>query len=235
MPPPQLTDRLRRHFGKHTDELDKPLGTERDLAQIMGVSRSAIRMALAQLEEEGLIWRRQGKGTFLAPTGISFVPSVERLSGRTNFFEVMEARLHLEPILVQLATTRATIDQIAMIERMAQRTAHPPSGMTDREVELWDGAFHRSIAEAAGNRLLLDIFELVETIRKDESWAVYRGKARTPATAKVAARQHVEISSAIASRSPVKAADLMRDHIRALQQRLAGAMELELEKSKVES
>jgi len=231
MSPPQLIDRLRGHFERHSDALDKPLGTERELAQMLGVSRSAVRIALAQLEEEGVIWRRQGKGTFLAPAGISFAPSLERLSSRTNFFEVMEARLYLEPILVQLAAMRATSEQVAMIERTAQRTTNHPPGTTDREVVLWDGAFHRSIAEAAGNRLLLDIFELVETIRRDESWVVYRAKGRTSETAAIAARQHLQISAAIASRSGAAGANLMREHIRSLQRRLAGAMEHELETS----
>lgn len=37
-----------------------------DLAQEFGVARVTVRQALNLLEEEGLIWRRQGKGTFVA-------------------------------------------------------------------------------------------------------------------------------------------------------------------------
>jgi DNA-binding FadR family transcriptional regulator len=194
----------------------------------MGVGRSMLRSALAQLEEEGLIWRRQGKGTFLAPTGIAFTPSVQRLSARTNFFEVMEARIHLEPVLVRLAATRATADQIAMIERAAIRTnSHTPE-TTSHEAEVWDGAFHRAIAEASRNRLLLDIFELVETIRKDQSWEVYRARARTRESLATAGREHLQISAAIAARSAAVAAEMMREHIRSLQQRLSFALEEDL-------
>jgi DNA-binding FadR family transcriptional regulator len=227
----KLVDRLRQHFDAQTIDLDKPLATERELSRTLGVGRSALRSALAQLEEEGLIWRRQGKGTFLAPTGISFAPSVQRLSARTNFFEVMEARLHIEPVLVRLAALRATTEQIAMIERMAMRTnSHAPDA-THHEIEVWDGAFHRSIAESAGNRLLLDIFELVETIRKDESWEAYRAKARTPESSAVAGREHLQIAGAIAARSPKLASEMMREHIRSLHQRLTLVAEDELSES----
>jgi GntR family transcriptional repressor for pyruvate dehydrogenase complex len=36
---------------------------ERELAERLSVGRRAIRRALSQLEGEGIIWRRQGKGT----------------------------------------------------------------------------------------------------------------------------------------------------------------------------
>lgn len=43
---------------------DGRLPTERELSETMGVRRRALRRALESLEAEGLVWRKQGKGTF---------------------------------------------------------------------------------------------------------------------------------------------------------------------------
>ena len=44
--------------------------------------------------------------------------------------------------------------------------------------ELWDSALHRGIAEAAGNRLMLDIFEMLDAIRLDPVWRDLPGRRR---------------------------------------------------------
>jgi DNA-binding LacI/PurR family transcriptional regulator len=46
---------------------DRPLPTEFELGERFGLSRMTIRNVLAQLEHQGLIYRRQGSGTFAHP------------------------------------------------------------------------------------------------------------------------------------------------------------------------
>jgi GntR family transcriptional regulator, transcriptional repressor for pyruvate dehydrogenase complex len=220
-----MIPQLRKLVEEHAATPDKPLPTERELAGIMGVSRASLRRGLAQLESEGLLWRRQGKGTFVSPPGTAFAPNIERLSSRTNFFEVMEVRLHFEPILVQLAAVRASANQIAMIQRMAALTMSQNEETAAEALEKWDAAFHRSIAEAAGNRLFLDLAGVVETIRGDEIWGAYRAKARTGEQVAKSGQQHVQIAEAIANREPAKAAAIMREHLRGLQDSLMKAFE----------
>ena len=55
---------------------------ERDLSARFGVSRRIIRQALAALEAEGRVWRRQGKGTFPGPAPAVVVPTVPRMAAR---------------------------------------------------------------------------------------------------------------------------------------------------------
>src|SRR5438445_12948142 len=49
-----------------------PVPSERDLAKIHDVSLMTARHALASLEREGLVERRRGVGTFVAPPKIHF-------------------------------------------------------------------------------------------------------------------------------------------------------------------
>jgi GntR family transcriptional regulator len=59
------------------------LPAERDLCEILDVSRATLRQALAELEERGLISRHQGRGTFVAR------PRVE--AALSGFFSIREA------------------------------------------------------------------------------------------------------------------------------------------------
>lgn len=59
-----VAERLRE--GLWRKEYGTSLPPERELARIMGVSRDTLRRALEVLEEEGLVYRRQGSGTFVA-------------------------------------------------------------------------------------------------------------------------------------------------------------------------
>ena len=211
---------LRMLISQDSAKPDAPLPTERELALRFGVSRRAVRRALSVLETEGRIWRRQGKGTFIGPASSMPASSLSRMSNRTNFFEVMEVRLQIEPALAHLAAQRASGDQVAMLRRLAESTR--ATGDAD-QLELWDSAFHRCIAEAAGNRLFLDLFEVVNAIRRDEAWRSYREKARTPERLRLYLDHHRQLADVISRHDATAAATVMRQHLAAVQQAFAAA------------
>lgn len=218
---------LRKLLVEHSAYPENPLPTERDLSARMGVSRRVVRQALSELEAEGKIWRRQGKGTFIGPAPSSSAPTLSRLASRTNFYEIMEVRLHIEPSIASLAAHRASAEQIAMIQRLAERIAGASIETEPGTLERWDSAFHRSLAEAAGNRLFLDLFEVIDKIRYDASWQSTRARARTPESKARSGSQHLEIAAAIAERDAVRASQIMRQHIATHQEALLKAMNTE--------
>lgn len=61
---------------------DAPMPTEQEFAATFGVSRVTIRKALNMLQEEGLILRQQGRGTFALPP--------PKRPGRANFSGLLE-------------------------------------------------------------------------------------------------------------------------------------------------
>ena len=63
----QLAETLREQIPKLAKNGNQKLATEWELATIYNVSRQTVRRALSLLEEEGLIARRQGSGSYLAP------------------------------------------------------------------------------------------------------------------------------------------------------------------------
>ncbi|HXA37530.1 MAG TPA: GntR family transcriptional regulator [Phenylobacterium sp.] len=63
----QLASNLRKHISAGGIEVGNALPSERDLSEMTGMSRVTIRKAIETLIEEGLLFRKQGSGTFVAP------------------------------------------------------------------------------------------------------------------------------------------------------------------------
>ena len=61
----QLSDWLRSHIENGTYAVDDQLPSEHQLGEWFGVSRITVRRALQTIENEGLIYRRQGLGSFV--------------------------------------------------------------------------------------------------------------------------------------------------------------------------
>ncbi|MBF9234424.1 FadR/GntR family transcriptional regulator [Microvirga alba] len=202
---------------------DKQLLPERALAHHLGVGRRTLRRALDVLEAEGRIWRHQGKGTFLGPRPLRAETSVEELSSRTNPLEVMEARIGIEPLLARLAALRASNGDIERLEHLARKTGTSAATDTDNR-ELWDGAFHRAIAEAANNSLLFAFIDVINQIRQDPTWRRLREQARSPAGQQTYVHYHHQIVAAIAARDGSAAEQAMREHLEAVRESLVKIM-----------
>ena len=189
--------RLRSLLEEKSLGTDQRLPPERVLAAEIGIGRRALRRALEVLEAEGRIWRHQGKGTFLGPRPAEPQTNLVELSKRTNPLEVMDVRLEIEPALARLAALRASNGDIARLLRLAEKTA----STTDADGrELWDSALHRAVAEAAGNTLLLAIFDMVDRIRQDSTWRILRERARSGDRQQIYVDQHCRVIAAIAQR-----------------------------------
>ncbi|MBB4009396.1 FadR/GntR family transcriptional regulator [Allorhizobium taibaishanense] len=199
---------------------DGKLPTERALAEHLGVGRRAIRRALEVLEAEGEVWRRQGSGTFAGPRPGNWSGSVDAIVAGTDFMEIMEVRLRIEPQLAQLAAMRAKPSEVARMRDLARKIID--SDDADAR-ELWDGALHRQIAQSARNQLFLAIFDMINHVRQDEAWQAIRERARSNGAVGVAYAQHDGIIDAIAARDPAKAGEAMLQHLLMLQERLVRA------------
>lgn len=82
----------------------QPLPAEAELAARLGVSRSTIREALSHLEKDGLIIRRQGVGTFVAPQSEQIISGgLERLASFRSVAELAGASVQVVARTITLA------------------------------------------------------------------------------------------------------------------------------------
>jgi len=203
---------------------DGKLPTERELSDRFGISRRAVRRALDALEAEGLVWRRQGKGTFAGEPPNPNGQLAAKLAPEADPVSVMEARLALEPELAALAARRATAEDVARMKELADRTAVAKDADA---AELWDGSLHRLIARIAGNPILLAAFALLNEVRSEPRWQQERHLARSPERVADYDAQHQRIIAAIDARDEEAARAAMRDHLTALTANLESARILE--------
>lgn len=191
------------------------LPAEREFAQTLSVSRSAVREAIRALESLGIVEARAGEGTFVVtpPQGRGRDPITASLfrawSAQRNLFEV---RRVLEPGLAALAARRATPEQIekmrAILDDQKGKVQAGESYLKE------DTTFHYLVAEATGNEILLRVADsLMELLRetRDTSWKIASRPTRS-------LKQHQAILQAIEARNPLVAERRMREHIRAIEQ-----------------
>lgn len=112
----QIWDRLRGDIKAGHIKPGEPLPSEELLAKTYGVSRLTVRQAIASLVEEGLVYRKRGKGSFVTELRIE-----QKLSHLTSFTEEMAQRGLTASAQVLSAATVKAEPQIAEKLKLVER------------------------------------------------------------------------------------------------------------------
>lgn len=184
------------------------LPTEKELSEILGVSRNMVREALRVLVSRNLVTIKQGAGTFLSdkagvvddPFGFSFVEDKEKLTE-----DLLQIRAILEPSIAALAAENAGEQEIAELEEVLLEL----EGKMERREDYWelDTAFHTKIAGCTHNTVMANLIPViaggvrvfahsVETVEFEQTLISHRA-----------------IFKAIRDRKPTEASQAMLYHI----------------------
>ncbi|TGB35754.1 FadR family transcriptional regulator [Mycolicibacterium peregrinum] len=125
----------------------EPLPSERRLAEVLGVSRPAVREAIKRLTEAGLVEVRQGDSTtvrdFRKHAGLDLLPRLLLRAGELDVSvvrSILETRLHNGPKVAELAAERAPSEVIAQLGRTVDALAAEPDPVEQQRQALgfWD-------------------------------------------------------------------------------------------------
>mgnify|MGYP001809676219 CR=1 FL=1 len=198
---------------------DGRLPPERVLAATLGVGRAELRKALAVLERQGALWRHVGKGTFLGARPVAAIGDLAQLASASSPPSVMQARLALEPALARLAALHASAAQLLEI---AARATAPATRPTWRQFENFDAQFHRAVAEAACNPVLLHLYDTLAALRRAVTWTRHRAAPVGPPGNHHPWTDHAAIARAIAARDGAAAEAAMHAHLATVARNLGG-------------
>ena len=138
---------------------EQQLPTERELAGMLGVSRTSAREALKHLTDTGYLEVRRGRngGYFvLADWGPTTAESVRRhlIPHWAEFEHVFDARTLVERLIAQTAAERCTEEDVRVIRAALQAYLDAPDHDASR---MADSSLHQAIAEATHNPFLVSI------------------------------------------------------------------------------
>ncbi|MEO1404914.1 MAG: FadR/GntR family transcriptional regulator [Pseudomonadota bacterium] len=200
-----------------------PTGTrlpgERELAEMLGVSRVVIREAEISLEALGHVEIKVGSGVYvkrLEQEDLSRLPKV-------SAFELTQTRLLFESESAALAATEITEDQIAVLEQTIERME--TSAQDSDEADEADRVFHMTIAKASGNTANYFIMENLWRMRVElpDVREMYAAVCEEDSYSRV--DEHAAILDALKERNPDKARKAMRAHFSRLIENLLVASE----------
>jgi DNA-binding GntR family transcriptional regulator len=170
---------------------------ESDLIDSLGVSRAAVRIILAQLENEGLVVRERNRGARV------------RMVSEAEAFEIIQTRAALESLVAQGAALRATDEDIALMRGLlVEMRGYLDSGdlLTYSDT---NSKLHATVTAISRNqtaaRLIAELN--AQLVRFQYRTVLVVGRAKNSIA------EHTEIVEAIAAHDPERAGTAMRVHL----------------------
>lgn len=190
------------------------LPSERELMEMYGVGRPAVREALQALERSGIVEIVHGeRARVVVPTADGLIAQIA--GGATHLLRsqpdmlkhLKEARVFLETNIARKLAECATDEQIALLQQKVQLQREAISNRAEfieRDME-----FHRTIAEISGN----PIFPAIVQSLFDWAKEFYQPMVRAPGAEELTLSEHQAIVDAVARRDSEGAANAMERHL----------------------
>lgn len=193
--------------------------SEAELGQQFGVSRVTLREAMKAIAAMGLVEVVQGKGTFVKARSTS--PLIRPVAAsialeNVTVFELIDVRRVIELETVERAAVYRNKKDLAELRRIVAEMEAPVVS-PERYIDL-DAEFHLRISLCAKNRVLSSVLRWIrDQLREDLlQTAVKNGKI-----IEWARSGHRKMLNAIESRDRRRAARLMTQHLKQLEQEFA--------------
>ena len=178
---------------------------ERQLASDLGISRTPVREAMAQLEREGFVRSVPRRGIYVVR------------KTRAEVVELITAWAALESMAARLIATNATDAEIATLRQMfATFEGDRLQAKLDEYSEV-NITFHQTIIELSGNSVLIKLAENLFAHMRMIRGATIGEEDRADRSI----RDHMNIIQAIEARDTERAEDLVRQHALGLAEHVA--------------
>jgi DNA-binding FadR family transcriptional regulator len=199
---------LRQRIVEGDYAYEERLPAERNLAQEFGVSRGTIRSVLQILEQQHMVERQIGSGTYVTHRETT---NQQEITSLTSPVEMNEVRIAIEPQMVRLAIANASsrdLDELHEALRQCEECDSDPEKFARA-----DTAFHMALASCSRNKLMYWLYERISEVRRNAQWRRMKAKVLTADRINYYNRQHRQLYEAIAARDTTSAVQLIKDHL----------------------
>ena len=204
----QVAEQLSEQIRGGAFETGGKLPPERELARLFDVSRPTVREAITTLEVMGLVEVRPGSGVYVRNLASATGALPEDVPGP---FEILEARITLEPELAAFAANRIDDGQLEQLRDLLHRFGQP--GLDSGEIEQIDRAFHALIAESTRNSALAGMMNWLWDVRGQSEVNVKFYQRVREKGVRPALDDHRAITAALLARNAKAARKAMREHL----------------------
>lgn len=187
------------------------LPPERQLADLLEVSRPSLREALHILQAQGLVQIKHGQGTFVREPLVAQELRASMMSKTHGLNELFDAREVLEVPASKWATEKATKEDIRLLRATLNQidTVTATESIDYAQLQTLDAKFHLTIVEIAGNRFINQTLNVLQDVMKMSMETTLR----LPGRSDISRNEHNQILAAIESGNGELASKLTLQHI----------------------
>jgi DNA-binding FadR family transcriptional regulator len=213
----QIADQIAALIARGEFHAGERLPAERELATLLGVSRTSVREAIICLELEGRVEVRVGTGIFVTHEGDRPAARVRPVDSRVAAndepgpFELLAARRLIEGEIAALAARSIRRRDVAALRDTMSRMSLHGDDFNARDTA--DREFHVRIAKATGNGALAAVVDTMWDQRRGELWSRMEAHFHTPELHARTLEDHAAIVAALEARDPEAARAAMHRHL----------------------
>lgn len=161
----QVFNQLKEQLYRNEWKIGEKIPSENELTELFGVSRITVRQALQKLTALGLIETRLGEGSFVK--SVTLGTSMNQLIpmaylAENSLLEIIEFRRVMEGKVAELATKKATQEEIVTLEK-----AYKQMELVKDDLQKFaeaDMSFHLILANMTKNSIIIQSFHIIQDV-----------------------------------------------------------------------
>jgi GntR family transcriptional regulator, transcriptional repressor for pyruvate dehydrogenase complex len=216
-----IAEQIIHQIKNNSTNTGQKLPSERELSEMMKVSRPSVREALSALQIVGILESRPGAGIYVTERGSSEVilqRALSLLEEADSPYEDIQLRKVFEIGCIYLAIKNATEVDITSIKAAWNEHKNFGDKHLFKEFIQSSTQFHMSIAQATRNKTIINFMKSLILMVENPLWLGMRIRffEEDPERINSRIKLHSEIVNAIELRSIEEAMELMEKHFDAM-------------------
>ena len=208
-----VTEEIEKLIERGTFQAGEKLPSVRELCELFGVGRSAVRDAITTLSGKGIVTVKQGEGTYICEFDSSKLFSHPLLlPSSKDITELFQVRKIVETGIAEASARHRSEEDLLKMERY----------IFNPSVNEWesDYHFHLAMAKSTGNEILIQFMQFISETTKKSMIDFHHYIKKYPDTVRKIENQHLEIYEAIKKRESTRAHRMMSNHLNFVEEEL---------------